>query len=68
MIAGIPSFHDYVRDKNGKALGRCGTCAYEGPVDSSMTGYECPKCKGMKIEFTVKDGHEYRQFVHNEVH
>jgi hypothetical protein len=65
MIAGIPSFHDYVRDKNGKAIGRCGTCAYEGCMDNSMTGYECAKCSGMKIEFTLKDGQHYRQFVNN---
>jgi len=63
MIAGIPSHPDYIRDKNGKALGRCTTCGYEGPMDSSMTGYECTKCKSMQVEFTLKDGQQYRQFV-----
>ena len=62
MIAGIPSHPDYVRDKNGKALGRC-ACGYEGPMDNSMTGYECAKCKSMQVEFTLKDGQQYRQFV-----
>ena len=68
MIAGIHSFGDYVRDKAGKALGRCAACAYEGPMDNSMTGYECAKCKGMEIEFTLKDGQKYRQFVTSQGH
>lgn len=40
MIAQIPSIHDYVR-QNGKAVGRCIACAYDGPTDNGMTGYEC---------------------------
>ena len=63
MIAGIPSHADYVRDKNGKALGRCAACGYEGPMNNSMTGCECAKCKSMQLEFTLKDGQQYRQFV-----
>lgn len=32
-------------------------------MDNSMTGYEWAKCKRMELEFTLKDGQKYRQFV-----
>jgi hypothetical protein len=66
MIAGIPSFHDYVRDKDGKAVGRCIACGFEGPMNNSMTGYEGAKCKSMEVEFTLKDGQKFRQFIRSQ--
>ena len=63
MLERIPGFHDYVRDPDGKALGRCAACGYEGPMKSGMTGYECSKCKSSKLELELKDGQSYRQWM-----
>jgi hypothetical protein len=61
MIHSIPSYHDYIRDKAGP-IGHCLACGYNGPMASSSTGYECPVCHTMRLEFCLRDGRVYCQF------
>jgi hypothetical protein len=32
-------------------------------MDNGMTGYECARCKSMKLELELKDGSRYLQFA-----
>jgi hypothetical protein len=61
MIAGIPSYHDYLRDRGGP-LGRCLTCGFSGEMSNGASGYLCPACHCMAIELKLRDGRVYQQF------
>lgn len=61
MIAGIPSYHDYVREKGGP-MGRCGACGFQGSMTNGDSGYLCPTCHSMALEFVLVDGSVYGQF------
>jgi hypothetical protein len=61
MIAGIPSYHDYVREK-GRPIGRCGACGFSGPMSNGETGYECPTCRSMTLDLDLAHGIVYQQF------
>ena len=61
MIHGVPSYHDYIRDKAGP-IGRCLACQFQGAMTNGVTGYECPVCYAMRLEFCLRDGRVYCQF------
>ena len=61
MLAGIPSYRDYVRDKGGP-IGRCGACGFRGSMANGDTGYLCPACHSMTLELELVDGTKYQQF------
>ena len=61
MIAGIPTYHDYIREK-GRPMGRCGACGFQGPMTNGDTGYLCPTCHSMALELDLVDGTVYQQF------
>lgn len=61
MIHGVPSYHDYIRDKGGP-IGRCLVCGFQGAMANGVTGYECPTCHAMQLEFCLRDGRVYCQF------
>jgi hypothetical protein len=61
MIHGVSSYHDYIRDK-GSPIGRCLACGFQGAMANGSTGYECPACHAMRLEFCLRDGRVYCQF------
>jgi predicted RNA-binding Zn-ribbon protein involved in translation (DUF1610 family) len=61
MIHGVPNYKDYIRDKGGP-VGRCLACGFQGAMANGATGYECPVCHAMRLEFSLRDGRVYRQF------
>jgi len=61
MIGNIPSYGDYVRQGSGGPQGICQACKTEGPMDHSLVGYECPKCRSMDLVLKLKDNREYHQ-------
>ena len=61
MNAGIPSYHDYVRQGQGGPEGACKVCGQQGPMDHGLTGYECSKCRSMNVELKLKNGGVYDQ-------
>ena len=62
MIGSVPSYHDFEK-KAKKVLGRCVDCGYSGPMEHSMTGYECAKCCSMKLMLKLTDGRYWLQFT-----
>jgi predicted RNA-binding Zn-ribbon protein involved in translation (DUF1610 family) len=65
IIHGVPSYHDYIRDKGGP-IGCCLACGFQGAMVNGVTGYECPTCGAMRLEFCLRDGRVYCQFQPTE--
>jgi hypothetical protein len=61
MTLRIPSYGEYVRQGAGGPQGTCRTCGYQGPVDRSLTGYDCPKCRSVDLVLQLKDNRLYHQ-------
>jgi hypothetical protein len=43
-------------------MGRCGACGFQGAMTNGDSGYLCPTCHSMALEFVLVDGSVYGQF------
>lgn len=62
MIGSIPSYHDLAKEKK-QVLGRCVDCGYVGPMEHGLTGYECSRCRSMRLWLKLVDGRYWAQFT-----